>query len=218
MQGPRPRRDTPIRPRSVATAPSAHGVASALRERALPVAFQLSTAAVVLYGWVRFPAPFAEHLARLMQLEFLALHAGGFLGIPLMLRPQGTLLRALRMLWLVLMGGIYAAGGYGALGWPGVIELALMIAVTYAGAFTRSRVERAKRTTEIGVRWIGGLMLFGLLAHLFDLPSDVNSWHTVRATLLFAATYFALLAAVESTGFYRWVREIGDVEHPRNDE
>jgi hypothetical protein len=185
-------------------------------ERFAPAAIQGATAILFLVGWFAFPAPFAVHLARLMELEFLALHAGGFLGLPLLWSPTRPLPRVLRVLAIGFFGVIYGMGGYGVLGWPGVVELAAMILATYAGVLFARGATRSERAWATAARWFGCLMLFMLTASLLGMPSGVNEWHETRTTLLFGAAYFLVLATLEASGIYPALRRIFSVSHPRN--
>lgn len=185
-------------------------------ERFAPAAIQGATAILFLFGWWTFPAPFAVHLARLMELEFLALHAGGFLGLPLLWSPSRWFARVLRVLAIGFFAAIYGLGGYGVLGWPGVFELAAMILATYAGVLLARGASRSERALATGARWFGCLMLFMLTAAVLGMPSEVNEWHETRTTLLFGALYFIVLATLEASGLYPALRRFFDVSHPRN--
>jgi hypothetical protein len=197
-------------------APADTTAPAAPRTRWIPAAILATTAIVFALGWSRFPGPFAEQLGRLMQLEFVALHAGGFLGIPLFMQPQRTVGRVARVLWLLLMAVIYFNAGYAVMRWQGVLELTLMMATTYSGVVWSRGVARRRRVSEVGMRWGLGLLLFAAALAIFDVPSKVETWSEARDVLLAGSVYFLALAVVEASPFYPWVIALNDVEHPRN--
>src|SRR5690606_33747142 len=58
-----------------------------------PAALPWLTAATFLVAWRQFPSPFHEYMSLLLELEFLALHSGGFIGLLVVWNPGRRLSR-----------------------------------------------------------------------------------------------------------------------------
>lgn len=172
----------------------------------LPVAIQLFTAAG--FAIAHFRGGLSQHatFGKLMQMEFIAIHSGLFLGVFILARPDSAFWRGMRWVAVALLSVFYLKIGYSIMGWVGVLELAALTVSTYFGLLWATKSAQFRMAAEIGVRWFIGFMAFGLIGRLFDMPSEVNSWSDFPAVLIYGASYFATLAAIEATGLYRRIR------------
>lgn len=175
-------------------------------ERFVPVALQWSTALMFLAAWPEYPSDTAVHLGRLMELEMLALHAGGFLGVLVLWAPKKPLTRLLRAIGLAFFCALYLIGGYRTSRWTGMFELVAMILTSYSGLLWGVGAERNARIMETVARLFFGVILFLFATHWPNLGSDVATWHEQAETLLAGAIYFAALGLLELSGIYRLVR------------
>lgn len=175
-------------------------------QRLAPAVLPWLTAATFLSAWPQFPSAFHDHMARLMELEFLALHAGGFLGLLALWNPQRWVSRTLRWIGIGALGGVYLYAGHSILGWAGSASLAVMIASTWAGLWWGRQAGRGRRAIELGLRWFLALMAFGVLASLTGMPQGVDDWHNQPQAPLYGALYFIVLGLLEASGLYQWVR------------
>lgn len=165
--------------------------------------------ATYLVGIFRFGTPYATHLGNLMQLEFLAVHAGAFLGFFVFWAPSTKWGHVGRIVGILAFGAIYFLGAYGALGWTGILEFGLMIGLTYAGLLIPDRSgARWGRVVEVGVRWVFTTFAFMIIAGIAGTPSDVGTWHEHRSVLVFGAAYFLVLGLVEATGIFGFARRV----------
>lgn len=186
--------------------------ANASRARALdlsvwlPVAIQLFTAAG--FAFAHFRGGISQHdtFGKLMQMEFIAIHSGLFIGVFVLVRSDSTFLRGMRWVAVALLSVFYLKIGYSIMGWVGVLELATLTVCTYSGLLWATKSAQLRMAAEIGARWFIGFMAFGLIGRLFGMPSEVNTWSEFPTVLLYGACYFATLAAIEATGLYRRIR------------
>ena len=157
----------------------------------------------------RFGTPYATHLGNLMQLEFLAVHAGAFLGLLIFWPPSTIRGHIGRIVGIGFFSLIYLLGAFGTMGWIGAFEFALMMGLTYGGVLIPGvDAKRIGRVGELGVRWLITMFVFMIVAGICDTPSDVDSWAEHRSVLVFGAAYFLVLALFESTGIYGGVRRL----------
>lgn len=172
----------------------------------------LVTAAAFATAWRQWGTPYATVMAKTIQLEFVVIHAGVFLGVCILLRIETALFRVLRWVAVLLLSLMYLRIGYSLLGWQGVLMIIAIFIGTYSGFLMASPTAatggtaRGRRTTEIGVRWGVSLLAFGLISRAFDLPQLANEWTELRASVGLGVFYFATLAVVESTPLYSRLR------------
>lgn len=179
-------------------------------DRFLPVALQWSTALMFLAAWPKYPSATAVHFGKLMELEFLAIHAGAFLGMLVLWVPKKPSSRLLRAIGVAFFCALYLLGGYRTLHWQGMFELGWMILASYSGLLWGVGADRKQRIMETGSRWFFGFMIFLFVIHWRGLPSDVATWHKNADSLLAGAIYFAVLGMLELSGIYRFVRKNAD--------
>ncbi len=196
---------------------NADGTASALRrtgrrERYLVLLAALPawlTAAVFAFAWQDWGSAFATDMAKTIQLEFLVIHSGIFLGVFLFMPIASALFRGLRWVAVALLCLLYLGGGHQLLGWYGVLAVAAIFIATY-GAFLfgrlRAGASRIRGLVELAVRWVVSLFAYMLLMGLLDLPQTINEWTDHRAAVALGALYFAVLGLVESSGMYALIR------------
>lgn len=178
--------------------------------RFVPVALQWSSAVMFLVAWRHFPSDSAIHFGKLMELEFLAIHAGAFLGFLILWSPLKRSRRLLRCVGLLVFSFLYLAGGYSTLRWSGVIEIGAMIFTSYSGLFWSADAKRTARIMETGARWFLGFIVFLFVINGLSLAGDVATWHKSADALLAGAIYFAVLGLLELSGIYRLVRKNAD--------
>lgn len=184
-------------------------------DRFVPVALQWSTALMFLAAWPKYPSEGAVHLGKVMELEFLAIHAGAFLGMLVLWVPKKPLIRLLRAIGFAFFCALYLIGGYRILRWLGMFELGWMILASYSGLLWGVGADRKQRIMEIGSRWFFGFIIFLFVINWRSLPSDVATWHEDADSLLAGAIYFAALGFLELSGFYRVVRKNADSLWPQ---
>lgn len=173
---------------------------------AIPLFIASTTFAV---GTFQFGSAYATHLGKLMQLEFLAMHAGAFLGLLLFWAPATKGGRAARTIGILIFSALYLLGAYGEMGWLGTVEFSLLIGLTYAGLIIPDRsAARLGRVAEVGVRWLFTLVAFMIVGGIAGTPSDVGTWPEHRSVLIFGAFYFLVLGLMELTGLYGFVRRV----------
>lgn len=177
--------------------------------RFLAVLPPLMTAIAFAIAWQRWGSDYATVMAKTVQLEFLVIHAGLFIGVFIMVPVESALFRVLRWVAVTLFATMYLRGGYGLLGWNGVLTIAAIFVGTYAGflmAPANGALSRGRRAAEIGVRWGVAMLTFGLISTALDLPQLVNEWTNHRSSAALGTLYFTVLAAVECTPLYPLVR------------
>ncbi len=172
----------------------------------LPVAIQLFTAAGFAIAHLRGGVSQHAYFGKLMQMEFIAIHSGLFLGVFVLARPDRAFWRGMRWVAVALLSVFYLKIGFAIMGWTGVIELAALTVCTYSGLFWATKSQQFRIAADIGARWFIGFMTFALIGKLFAMPENVAEWENFPAVLLYGACYFATLAAIEATGLYRRIR------------
>lgn len=175
--------------------------------RFVPVALQWLSAVMFLVAWRHYPSDSATHFGKLMELEFLAIHAGAFLGLLILWAPLKRSRRVLRIVGLLFFCFLYLAGGYSTLRWSGVIEIGAMIFTSYSGLLWSADPSRKARIGEIGARWFLGFIVFLFVINGLSLPGDVGTWHKSADVLLAGAIYFAVLGLLELSGIYALIRK-----------
>ncbi len=173
------------------------------------------TAAVFAFAWQDWGSAFATDMAKTIQLEFLVIHSGIFLGVFLFMPIASALFRGLRWIAVALLCLLYLGGGHQLLGWYGVLAVTAIFVATY-GAFLFGRLRtgatRIRGLVELAVRWLVSLFAYMLLMGLLDLPQTINEWTDHRAAVALGALYFAVLGLVESSGVYALIRGGDPVE------
>lgn len=172
----------------------------------LPVAIQLFTAAG--FAAAHFRGGLSQHatFGKLMQMEFIAIHSGLFLGVLIFWRPDHGFWRCMRWVAVALLSVFYLRFGYAIMGWVGVIELTALTLCTYSGLLWATKSAQFGMACEIGARWFILLMAFGLIGRAFGMPQNAAEWVNFPSVLLYGASYFAALGAIEATGIYRRIR------------
>jgi len=179
----------------------------------------LVTAAAFAIAWQQWGSTYATLMAKTIQLEFLVIHAGMFLGVFILVPVETALFRVLRWVAVILLSLMYCYGGYGLLGWHGVLTLVAIFVGTYAGFIAAhfiaggGALPTGGRAAELGVRWFVSMLAYGLLTRPFALPELVNTWTELRASVALGAIYFTVLAMVEATPLYPLIR--GEWRRPR---
>ncbi len=172
----------------------------------------LASAAAFAVAWLNWGGAFATTMAKTIQLEFLVIHAGLFLGVFIMVPVESALFRVLRWVVVALLAYMYLRAGYGLLGWHGVLTITGISLGTYGGfllaptALVDGESRRGRVATEIGVRWFISMLAYGLIGRVFELPQLVNTWTGLRASVAMGTLYFATLAMFEATPLYRLIR------------
>ena len=85
--------------------------------RFLAVLPPLMTAIAFAIAWQRWGSDYATVMAKTVQLQFLVIHAGLFIGVFIMVPVESALFRVLRWVAVTLFATMYLRGGYGLLGW-----------------------------------------------------------------------------------------------------
>ena len=172
----------------------------------LPVAIQLFTAAG--FAIAHFRGGLSQHatFGKLMQMEFIAIHSGLFIGVFVLARPDRAFWRGMRWVAVALLSVFYLRFGYSIMGWVGVFELIALTFCTYSGLLWATQSARFGLACEIGARWFIGLLAFGLIGRIFGMPQNAAEWVNFPSVLLYGASYFAALGAFEATGIYRRIR------------
>ena len=172
----------------------------------LPVAIQLFTAAG--FAAAHFRGGLSQHatFGKLMQMEFVAIHSGLFLGVFILCWPKHAFWRGICWVAVALLSVFYLRFGYAIMGWVGVFELIALTFCTYSGLLWATQSARFGLACEIGARWFIGLLAFGLIGRVFGMPQNAAEWVNFPSVLLYGASYFAALGAIEATGIYRRIR------------
>ncbi len=172
----------------------------------LPVAIQVFTATGFAAAY--FQGGLSQHatFGKLMQMEFIAIHSGLFLGVFILWRPDHAFWRCMRWVAVALLSVFYLRFGYSIMGWVGVFELIALTFCTYSGLLWATQSARFGLACEIGARWFIGLLAFGLIGRIFGMPQNAAEWVNFPSVLLYGASYFAALGAFEATGIYRRIR------------
>lgn len=172
----------------------------------------LATAVAFAAAWVDWGSDYADAMARTIQLEFLVIHAGLFIGVVVLLPVETVAFRALRWIVVLMLAWLYGRGGHALLGWHGVAMLAGAFVGTYGGfvaarlAPRANQVPRGRTIVEIAVRWAVSLFAYLLTAAALGLPELVNAWVDLRRSVALGALYFAVLGVVEASGLYARLR------------
>ena len=177
--------------------------------RLAPALLPWTAAIVYLVAWPLYGSAFSHHMLLLMELEFIALHAGAFIGLLAIAHPSSPRLRAARWIGLAVFGAVYAFAGWAIMGPAGLVEIVLVLLATYGGLVFGRGPGRTALAIEVGLRWLISFALFMLLAGLTGAPSGVDTWPEAPQVLLFGAIYFAALGALEWSGLYRMLRRLG---------
>lgn len=175
----------------------------------LPVAIQLFTAAGFAVAYLHGSAAQLATFGKLMQMEFIVIHSGVFIGVLLLHRSESAFWRGMRWVAVALFAVLYLRIGYNIMGWVGVFEFVALTLSTYAGLFWATTSARFSIGFEIGTRWFIGFMTFAVLGGLFKMPENAAEWTVFPSVLLYGACYFASLATIEASGVYRWIRNLG---------
>jgi len=171
----------------------------------------LVTAIAFAIAWLRWGSDHAAVMAKTIQLEFLVIHAGLFLGVFILVPIETALFRMLRWVAVALFAYLYLQAAHSLLGWLGALTMIGIFLGTY-GAFlvpsatSAATASRGRRAAEIGVRWGVSMLAYGLISSAFALPELVNTWAEQRESVALGAVYFAVLAAVECTPLYPRIR------------
>ncbi len=169
----------------------------------LPAAIQLFTAAGFAAAHLRGGVSQYTTFGKLMQMEFLAIHSGLFLGVFILFWPKHAFWRGICWLAVALLSVFYLKFGYAIMGWIGVLELAALTLCTYSGLLWGTKSAQVGIACEIGARWFIVLMAFGLIGRIFDMPQNAAEWVNFPSVLLYGASYFAALGVIEATGIYQ---------------
>ena len=169
----------------------------------------LATAVTFAVAWVRWGSEYATVMAKTIQLEFLGIFFGAFILVPL----QFVRLRWLRWVAVAVVAYVCVRSGYALLGWTGAVGIAGMCFGTYGAFLMPGRTDAGDgRGLEIGVRWFVSLIAYGLTAEVLELPQLVNTWTDYRNAVALGAVYFGVLAAIEATPLYAFMRGVGREE------
>ena len=149
----------------------------------------------------------AERFGALLQLEFLAVHAGLLFGFTAFWHPEPRSSRALRVIALGVFALFYAVAGHAVDGWVGVVGVAGMIVGTHGGLLWGAAGARHRRALEIAVRWLVSFaLLMAGIAWADPADGDLGRWTRSGEALWFGAAFFAVLGLVEASGIHRRIR------------
>ena len=185
---------------------------AAVLTRLLATLPPLATTIAFALAWQRWGSDYATVMAKTIQLEFLVIHAGLFLGVFIMVPVSSVLFRILRWVAVALLAYLYLHAGHSLLGWHGAFTIVAIFVGTYGGfllaptALVDGESQRGRRATEIGVRWFLSMLAYGLISKAFALPELVNTWTDLRDSVAMGTLYFAALALVEATPLYARLR------------
>ena len=183
-----------------------------LLPRLVAIGLPLLTTAAFALAWWHWGSAYATVMAKTIQLEFIVIHAGLFLGVFIMVPVTSALFRVLRWVVVALLAYLYLMYGHALLGWHGVVTIAGISIGTYGGfllaptALVDGESQRGRQATEIGVRWFISMLAYGLISRAFDLPQLVNTWTDLRDCVAMGTLYFATLTGFEATPLYPVIR------------
>lgn len=178
----------------------------------------LLTAVAFAIAWLQWGSDYSVVMAKTIQLEFLVIHSGLFLGVFILVPIETRMFRVLRWVAVALMAYLYLRGGHALLGWHGVLTIVGIFVGTYGGLltapalFTAAAASRGRRIIELAVRWFASMLTYGLVSSALDLPGLVNEWTVLRASVALGAIYFGVLALFEATPLYPRIRGAADTK------
>jgi hypothetical protein len=150
-------------------------------------------------GWLP-PGMTYRSMAQILQLEFLALHAGAFLGLLVTWQPAERAARRTRWILFVLLLVPYMALAIRH-GWEGALGFLALLLGTYLGWMLNREPEQAK--IGLFLRWGTMLLLMVVLAHAVGMPKNVERWANSYTAYPLGAWYFLGLGLLEAIGFYQ---------------
>ena len=139
-------------------------------------------------------------MAQVLQLEFLALHAGAFFGLLVTWQPADRAGRRTRWVLFALLLVPYMALAIRH-GWQGALGFLALLLGTYLGWMLNREPEHAK--IGLFLRWGTMLLLMVLLANAFGMPKNVEQWVNSYGAYRLGAWYFLSLGLLEAIGFYQ---------------
>lgn len=138
-------------------------------------------------------------LAPLVQVEFLALHAGLFLGAFGFAPASGAEQRAGQRAILVGLVLFYLLMALG-ISWRVALEFFLLMLGTNLGLLLTR--QQGTVMAQMVARWTIGFVLFLALAILFELPKNLEHWVDAEQVLHVGAAYFLGIAFLDLAGFF----------------
>jgi hypothetical protein len=167
---------------------------------ALPL---LATSVVYFAAWRADwlpPGMSYRSMTQVLQLEFLALHAGAFLGLLVTWQPQDRAGQRTRWVLFALLLALYVplAVRYGP---GGAVAFLVLILGTYLGWMLNRRAETEK--VSLFVRWGAMLLLMVVLASVIGMPKNVERWMNSYGAYRLGAWYFLAIGLLEASGVYQ---------------
>jgi len=162
--------------------------------------------ALPLFFGVYVPLTSQPGLNEILAFEIGVLIYGfyltGFVFVPIVI-ADGVWVRRICLLVACLFAIPLTSGYRQEFGAIGLLGFCLLLFANYSSVFIAgiSFEERGKLTVEMGLRCIVYIVIFGLVSGLFDMKPWVSRWSGNKA-LLFGATYFGVLAFIESQRYF----------------
>jgi hypothetical protein len=141
----------------------------------------------------------ASRIGMILGLEFVGLHAFGFLGGIVVAKPAQPSRRALRVAGLVAVCVIYSLVVYD-WGPDALVSFWVVTISTYAGFFFHDAPEHRKRTLVL--RWSIAFGLFFLVGVVTGLTAEYFNLRSPRKEFLFGAIFFAALGFCDLIRLY----------------
>jgi hypothetical protein len=137
--------------------------------------------------------------ASTIAMEFLAIHAGFFLGFVLGVRPTSRPGKGLQWFFFASILCFYMNATIRH-SWTDGLPCLLALVGTYGGYLLNQA--RSDAFQQLAKRWGMSLALFMILAVAMRMDASVDQWGSDNKVLVFAAIYFAFLGSFEIAGLY----------------
>ena len=144
-------------------------------------------------------ARFGSRIGPILGLEFIALHAFGFLGGIVVAAPRERSRRILRVAAFIALCVFYSVFVYD-WGTNAVISFWVVMLSTYAGFFFHDAPEQRKRT--LMCRWAVAFGLFFAVAIVSGLSAEYFNLRSPRKEFLFGFMFFTALAVCDIVHLY----------------
>ena len=144
-------------------------------------------------------AQFAPKIGRILGMEFMALHAFGFLGMVALSNPTERWKKMLRIPAFLALGGVYSVIIYD-WGTEAVVTFWSLMFTTYAGFLFHDAPEHRRSTLYL--RWAFAFGLFFATAILGALVAEFFNYRSPQKEFLFGLIFFAALGLCDLVRFY----------------
>ena len=181
---------------------------SVLRNLAAALPLLLLSASYFAAWRLDWLPPGATHrsMTQLLQLEFLALHAGAFLCLVVTWQPVDRAGRRTRWALFAVLLAFYMTFAV-RYGWEGALGFFTLIIGTYLGWMLNRRSESAG--AGLFARWGAMLLIMLLLVQVLGMPKNVERWINSYGNARLGAWYFLAIGLLEASGIYQhriWAR------------